>query len=345
MTSTHDSPVAAPREGVIAAHDPTTSILMWVWHLRYRSGASTRALTVVSSVLLLFAIAMFLLAESINTPLPIILVVNNALILIGYWLPGSHYRWVRSTLRQLNIHPWRAVRARVLRAGRWSSVVEVTDDGAPVVFQVWIDPAHRAMITDTAYLIRERGKRAVLRVPGSREMFPARVRGPVEPAEVPAVAVTERWAGLARDRLLWVAAQLALVLGVLSLVSALIWSSPYAIALAAGVFVCVLAVAAFVMRHRLADIRLPALVASGEWVRAAAAPSNWTTRRDSTANATATLRFDDGTTRVVTMPAASVDLLGAVVDSGTLWVTGTEGTVAAGFPGFPLLAVGTITRP
>ncbi|RLK55332.1 hypothetical protein [Actinokineospora cianjurensis] len=345
MTSTHDSPVAAPREGVVAAHDPTTSILMWVWHLRYRSGASTRALTVVSSMLLLFAIAMFFLAESTNTPLPIILLVNNALILIGYWLPGSHYRWVRSTLQQLTTHPWRAVSTRVLRAGRWSSVVEVVDDGAPVVFRVWIDPAHRAMITDTAYLIRERGKRAVLRVPGSREMFPARVREPISPGEVPAVSVTERWAGLARDRLLWMAAQLVLVFGVISLVSALIWFSPYAIALAAGVFVCVLAVAAFVMRQRLADFRLPALVASGEWVRAAAALGNWTARRDGTATAVATLRLDDGTVRVVTMPAASVDLLGAVVDSGSLWVTGTEGTVAVGFPGYPLLATGTIARP
>ncbi|WP_170224551.1 hypothetical protein [Actinokineospora cianjurensis] len=338
-----EPPIAAPPAGVIAVRDRTTSVLVRVWDQQYRPGISHRAMSGFFLLVVAFsALVQILAGDPDGSPSRIHLVTVVA-FLLGYLLPGSHVFWRPLALRRLGTEPWRAVPARVLRAGRRSAVVEVTDDGDPVRFTVWIDPAHLAMVTDTVYLVRGKGDRAVVRVPGSREPFPAKVsRRPVTPVEIPAVPVTQRWAEELRDRVRRVYAQAAVALGVVliiaeittpSLVTALIWL---------GFTLIVGLAVATTTRHRALDLRLPALVDSAEWLPAEADLGPWLAQHDGTVPATATLTFDDGTVRVVVMPAASVDLIGAISDSAELWITGIEGRVAVGFPGYPLLAVGEV---
>ncbi|WP_143073425.1 hypothetical protein [Actinokineospora terrae] len=279
-------------------------------------------------------------------------------------LPGSNSTWVNHGLPCLHSHPWQTVPARVLRRGRWSSLIEVTDDGL-TVFEVRIDPAHLAMITDSVDLVRGRGKWAVLRVPGSRELFPAKVSRPLlgvaEPAAVTesvagvtgqvsgaapesatavavpvsgAAGVTERWARTLRDRVLLVFAQLVLVWGV-GLVGLALVAAHY-VGVMWLVFVVVSGVfTALVVGHRGWDLVLPGLVGSGEWVRADAVLGVCETRRGGTARVVVVLRFADGGSREVVLPAASVDLVGAAGDSSSLWVAGNGRRVAVGFPGLP----------
>ncbi|MBM7772647.1 hypothetical protein JOD54_002851 [Actinokineospora baliensis] len=85
-------------------------------------------------------------------------------------------------------------------------------------------------------------------------------------------------------------------------------------------------------RHLLPNLRLPAVAT---WTEADAELSPWRARHDGTARATVTLTLPDGTTRTATLPAAPLDLLGAITDSSTLWVGGTTGRVVVGFPGYP----------
>ncbi|MGQ0842032.1 hypothetical protein [Actinokineospora sp.] len=94
------------------------------------------------------------------------------------------------------------------------------------------------------------------------------------------------------------------------------------------------------------DRRLPALVAAGEWTRVDAVLGPWRTRLDGTARAHGAIRLADGRVMAVTMPRAAVDLLGTVWETGALWFAGTPEpglTLAAGFPGYPLLAVARLS--
>ncbi|GLW95878.1 hypothetical protein [Actinokineospora globicatena] len=343
VPATAESPVPAPTTAVPATGDPTTAILHWLLSRRYRSTTTTSAVWATVIAATLFALAMSLLTDAENPSLPLVAAVCNGLVLLGYLLPGGNYLWLRSGLDQVRTRGWRTVRARVLRAGRWTALVEVVDDSAdPLVLSVRIDPAHLAMITDTAYLIRGRGRWAVLRVPGSRELFPAKVKrsgGDTSTVDLSTVDVTVRWAKSRRDAIFWLFGQLAVFLVAVLVVVAITMPSQY---LLVWWLVLVLVTGgglAIGLRFRLPDVTLPQLVRAGEWVRAGAALSAWTARRDSTASATATLRFADGIVRTVVMPAAPVDLLAAITDSSSLWVNGSGSRVAVGFPGYPLLAV------
>ncbi|SER61611.1 hypothetical protein [Actinokineospora terrae] len=340
MTGTGTPPVAAPRPEVVAAQDQVTSTLMRVWHLRYRFGATPRTFALSTGAFLLLGALQALLAGPTSATYAVYFIVFALGFQAWYWFPGSSLRWAHPALGLLRAQPWRVVPARVLRGGRWSAVVEVVDR-VPVELSVWIDPAHLAMITDTAYLVRH-GEQAVLRVPGSRAMFLARARGPVAAVEVPAVRVTERWARVLRERILLLPVQGALLVGAL-LLGVWLTDPPARLVVAmAGCYLLIAVVGLIAVSHRLADLRLPALVDSAQWTRADAALGPWKARRDGTAEAKVFLRFEDGAMRAVAMSAASVDLLGAVADSSELWTTGTEGRVAVGFPGYPLLAVGEV---
>ncbi|GLW95879.1 hypothetical protein Aglo03_66950 [Actinokineospora globicatena] len=334
-----DSPIPAPNTEAVAAQDPTTAILAWVWHMRYRTTASFRALWIVSLAFTLVGVALISIADIDNALRWIPLVVGNLLPTAVILSPMSNYRWVRWGLDQVNTHPWRSVPARVLHHGRWKAVIEVVDTtGTPVVLTVRIDPAHLAMITDSVLLVIGRSEWAVLRVPGSRELFPAKVRGPFpagEAVDLSGTDVTGRWAQVLRDRLLWNFLQIPVTFAVLLVFW---WASTISLVWFASCAVLLVLLVVLLSRHRFSDFRLPGLVRAGEWVRVDAALDPWKARRDGTASATATLRFADGTTRTAELSAATVDLLGAIFDNSAVWVAGTGDHVAVGFPGYPLVA-------
>ncbi|RLK55333.1 hypothetical protein [Actinokineospora cianjurensis] len=445
-----------------AIHDPITAILVRAWERRYRTGMSSRAFGVAGIAFCLVFWGLAALVDHFGLPGGLTALTPLLLAVLWVPLPGSNSTWVNHCLPHLHSHPWRQTPARVLRAGRWSAVIEATGDD-PAVYEVRIDPAHLAMITDSVDLVRGPGKWAVLRVPGSRELFPAKlsrsvvgvagravgvaepevgvlgsgaaervsgvavrasvmgepvsvavpetgvaepamgmtelaagmarpvagatarvsgstvpetgvaepamgVTGPVagavlsvagaaervsgvavpvsgmrEPAAgaVPVVGVarlvdgvTERWARTLRDRMLLVFAQLVLVWGVV-LVGLFLVAAHYVVVMWLVVVVISGLSTALVVGHRGRDLVLPRLVGSGEWVRADAVLGVWKARRDGTARVAVVLRFADGSSREAVLPAASVDLVGAVADSSSLWIAGTGSRAAVGFPGLP----------
>jgi len=104
------------------------------------------------------------------------------------------------------------------------------------------------------------------------------------------------------------------------------------------------AVAFLAHRHPMLH-RLPELVEAGPWTVVQASPRPWTARMDDTAVASVMIRLADGRMLTADLRSAPVDLLGTVWDTGTLWFAGEPEpgkTMAAGYPGYPLLAVATI---
>ncbi|CRK55652.1 hypothetical protein [Alloactinosynnema sp. L-07] len=91
--------------------------------------------------------------------------------------------------------------------------------------------------------------------------------------------------------------------------------------------------------------RLGELLGAGEWTKVSASLAPWQARMDGTTYGVATLRLPDGRVLLAAMPAAPVDVLGTVWDTGSLWLVGQPEpgrTLAVGFPGYPLLTAATI---
>ncbi|GAA3011624.1 hypothetical protein [Actinokineospora diospyrosa] len=339
---TAQCPVAPPESLLPAAADPTTTILMWVQHLR-------RTYLVHGTKFMFAAAAITAITGAINATAEfnfrfLAFPLFYCAIAVLQLSPLGPGRWALKT-DALQVLPWRPAPARVLRGRRATAALEVVVDGEPVVLDARIDPAHLAMVTDTVWLVPVEGPAFLLRVPGSRELFPARRGKPVEATAVAPVEVTERWALSLRGTLLSVAGQFGWGAGLAAVLGAVLLGPVAAALTLLSVVVIAVPVLALTLRHRLSDFRLPGLVRTADWVRAEAQLSPWRSRRDGTASATATLTLPDGTIRTATMPAATVDLLGAVFDSSTLWIGGTTGRVAVGFPGYPHVAVADLTSP
>ncbi|MBM7772646.1 hypothetical protein JOD54_002850 [Actinokineospora baliensis] len=331
-----ESPVAAPDPTVPAAADPTTVILMWVRHMRRTHMKFAARLMVVFAVWTLFSNLFLSTVEFSYRSLLLPLLYLAAVAWL--WSPLGVKPWENLPTDELQARPWRPVGARVLRGRRKMAVIEVLIGGEQVALDVRIDPAHLAMVTDAVWLVPVEGPWFMVRVPGSRELFSAR-RGKVVPvAEPAAVPVTERWARVLRDQLTSIAAQSAFGACLAAATGFVVFGFQVAAAASLAVVVIFLPALALGLRHRLPDFRLPTLVRAADWTRADAVLSPWRSRRDGTAAVTATLTLPDGTTRTATIPAATVDLLGAVFESSTLWVGGHTGRVAVGFPGYPHVA-------
>ncbi|SDC60030.1 hypothetical protein [Actinokineospora iranica] len=321
MTDTDAEVVRAPATDRPALSDATTAVL-----LRLRD--STRP-KIAAIVLLVFS-ALFVTLSSVVARLlsggGAISAFGALLSLAGAALSWTGVmilvrlrfasRWIPSAHAQLGSSPWRPVTARVVRTRAEMVTVEVEENGAFTALEVrGLRAAHRSVIgrTGEVWLVGPAADGwAVVRIDGSHEPFPARVRrkpvppgavsDPIDPAET-----SRRWVR-------WLRSQARRSLGL--------------------------------SRRRRGDLRLPELVEAGEWTRARAWAAPWIARLDGTAEATVTVQLDDGATLTASLPNASVDLLGTVWETGTLWFAGRPEagkTMAAGFPGYPLLAVARLT--
>lgn len=256
--------------------------------------------------------------------------------------------------RLLAERAWRPVSARVVRAGRWwpACRIEVTDSDAVGVLVVrGMTRAHSAVIarTGSVWLVGDIGSLAVVRVAGSHEPWLAK---PSHRSRSP-----KPMAGESDPTMLWARRLRRATLSSWSLVGCLpilgaavgVWAFPdrrwevlVAALFTAGVLIAALAFAIY--RHPMLH-RLPELVEGGPWTAVQASLRPWQARMDDTAEASAMIRLADGRTMTADMRSASVDLLGTVWDTGTVWFAGEPEpgkTMAAGYPGYPLLAVAVI---
>lgn len=267
-------------------------------------------------------------------------------------------RWLTlSTLsarkRLLTEQAWRPVSARVIRAGRWPACrVEVTDsDSVGVLVVRGMTRAHSAVIarTGSVWLVGDIGSLAVVRVAGSHE---------------PWLAKPSHWfrspkpmAGESDPTMLWARRLRRGTLSMWSIVGCMpilgaalgMWAVPdrpgavlVFVLSTTGVIVAALVFAMY--RHPMLH-RLPELVEAGPWTAVQASSRPWRARMDDTAAASVVIRLADGRTMTADIRSAPVDLLGTVWDTGTLWFAGEPEpgkTMAAGYPGYPLLAVAVI---
>ncbi|GLZ42680.1 hypothetical protein [Actinokineospora sp. NBRC 105648] len=339
--------------------DPTTALLFGL--RRDPRSVALRAFG-NAAVLAVFAVADLLVLSDDASGFFVLLVALTALLTITgvQWLKiGKRLRTSRDLLESA---PWRQARVVTLRGAKAYSVVEATEYdpdgrvGTTSLFQVFsLSSAHRGVLAreDQAWVVGpDQSGAAALRVAGSHEAWPA-VPADKRPTAVRVPAAdraepTHRWATLLRQRVLVLAMPVVVVLvlgafflGTVSdpdlLLVELVVSLAIAIAAAAPLWR---------KRYLLAEWRLPSLIKAGPWtqVRALAAPA--TARPDGTVAVTLTLWLPDGSVRTASLAAGTVDLLGAVAETGALWVAGAPvpgEVVAVGFPGYPMLAVAKIS--
>jgi hypothetical protein len=256
--------------------------------------------------------------------------------------------------RLLAEQAWRPVSARVVRSGRWwpACRIEVTDgDSVGVLVATGLNRAHSAVIarTGSVWMVGDIASLAVVRVDGSHEPWQAK-RSRWARSPKPMAGETDPtmlWAGRLRKATMWSWS----VVGCLPILGAAVgvWALPdhpwevlVAMLSTAGVLIAALAFATY--RHPMLH-RLSELVEAGPWTAVQASLRPWKARMDDTAEASVMVRLADGRMLMADMRSASVDLLGTVWDTGTLWFAGEPEpgkTMAAGYPGYPLLAVAVI---
>ncbi|GLZ42679.1 hypothetical protein [Actinokineospora sp. NBRC 105648] len=351
-TGTDIGVVPDPATDRPAAGDPTTEVILSGHRSRHRwlrlGPMLVLQVPLYSIALVLLVIGGRTLAASVAWA---VVLVGSLVASVLVW---RQIGWVPRGAELLTTQAWRPVTTRVVRVGWESTVVEIEENGAFVPLTVrGLPPAHRAMISRTgrAWLVGPAGALCVFRVDGAHAFWPAVVRTrPLRPAavveQVSAAEVSRRAAARARLDVLGPLAVLvpSTPLGGVFLTTVSPFNVPGAVmwlamVVLAGVLLLLQA------RYRWAGLRLPGLVEAGEWVAVSALLGPWRARLDGTAEATAVLTLPDGETRTARLPGASVDLLGTVWETGALWFAGQPepGTTrAAGFPGYPLLAVAKI---
>ncbi|HVK24792.1 MAG TPA: hypothetical protein VM677_25830 [Actinokineospora sp.] len=188
--------VRAPSTDRPASSDPTTAILVWS-RLRRRGylqgGAVLTAINVAVQVLLAVIGSGHMLAATTS-------VLAASAVFAYLVVQFGHIRDAPAVDALLGTQPWRPVDVRIVRGpvGLWTrSVVEVGD----VRFEAsGPSPAHLAVLarSGTAWLIGPDARgRAAMRIEGSHEAWPARVRlGSVKPGRLPVVGanVDRLWA-------------------------------------------------------------------------------------------------------------------------------------------------------
>ncbi|PPK61087.1 hypothetical protein V5P93_001602 [Actinokineospora auranticolor] len=352
MTATGARPVPDPIADRPAAEDPITAELLDL------AAAMANRLRLVGYVacaaLVLSAVptVINLSTGDLGGAAPWALLVLSQAVLLWYaYRPAGHRSWAAAAAVAMDRSPWRPVRARLVRAGRLSAVVEVADGaGFAPVRVLLFTRAHQVMVNrvGTVWLVGPERGWSFLRVAGSHSFFPARPLrhspGGTPVAAVEEHEVTRGVARTLRSLTLLPTLQIPLMVPVSYLASipigALDWW-PIAATSTALAVVGVLVP----LRLKWGNVRLPAMVDDGPWVRVPAHVTPWRVRPDGTATATVALHFDDGAKRTATLPAAGVDVLGAIWSTGSLWFIGSPDpgkTVAAGFPGCPLLAFAKI---
>ncbi|SDC59993.1 hypothetical protein [Actinokineospora iranica] len=273
-------------------------------------------------------------------------VVTTVLVLRGRRLG----RWLTAGAARMHAEPWRPVTARVVTGSWGTTTVEIEEAGTFTALRVaGLSKAHHTVIARTGkvWVVGPTEGWAVVRIDGSHEPWPARVpaRPPAPGAEffpVDSAATTRLWARKMCARVCaptWPMWWITGATCAFTLTGTSSWAKT-AVGLAAWTLIC--GEYLYANRRRLIDLRLPRLVEAGEWTRTEATLAPWEVLPEGAVAAKATVRLDDGTALVALLPNASVDVLGAVSDTGTLWFAGKPEagkTMAAGFPGYPLLAV------
>ncbi|OLR95247.1 hypothetical protein [Actinokineospora bangkokensis] len=334
-----------------ALADPTTAII-----LRLRADQST-GLAVVA-VLLAFCLTSALLVAAVGVSEYVIGHFAAALSLV-FALWAKHHlwgRWLRPARGPRLVHdrPWRALPALVVRGRtrQWASVVQVEEDGVRTAVRVTaLSRAHRAVLARTgrAWVVGpDEAGWAALRVDGTHEALPAKALHRVPAAKPePAFAPPEVCAAreLRADLLFaaWFLLAGYLFVGVMSLGVDYAVGKALLVGLGALTLVALLITPA--LWHLRVNLRLPALVAGARWQRVELSLAPWKARADGTARAAATVH--GGGDARLRLPAASVELLGTIWDTGAAWVSGELAAgawVAVGHPGYGPVAVARVER-
>ncbi|MBM7772643.1 hypothetical protein JOD54_002847 [Actinokineospora baliensis] len=322
--------------------DPTTDLLV-----RLRPRAEREVLrSPVFLTVLLAALTVFIVmyGNILLAVLPGVFCLLNLGVLSYLW---SLVRSSRRGAALLVDAYWRPTEVTVLRGSSISTDLS-TPSGALRV--LGLSTAHRPVLrrTGRAWIVGpDSSGDAAVRIEGSFEAYPAvRLAKAPAPGPVPKAETTDPtllWAkNLSARAWLLASPAVGLLVGVLAFVADVDLLVLLVITL---VVVLGLALGQVKNLHRWIDRKLPRLVAAGGWVAAGATLSPWTPRVDSSAETSVALRLDSGVVATVALPNALTDLLGAIVDTGGVWVAGTiapGNTVAVGFPGYPLVAAGTV---
>jgi hypothetical protein len=304
--------VTEPRNDRPAMDDPTTAALF--------QGMRKEGITAACGGVFLTALLIWVLLAAPtfgrNTvPLIVALVTSEVTVAVAVW---SRVRWLRPGGRLLRAQAWRPIPAKVARVGKrwWNSDVRL-DDGT-VLRVTRLSAAHHARIAVPA----RRSRRAA----GSE----------------PAVAgdVTVLAAAYLRTRSLGVVWAFGWVVAITAAWIALggTWGALGALTVAV--------VGIFAARGKLLDRRLPAFVASAEWTPFEVTLKPWGPGQGGHSDAAGRVWFDDGQSSPLRLPNASLDLLAAAHEAGTLWFSELPEpgkTLAVGFPGYPLLAVAKVS--
>ncbi|CRK55654.1 hypothetical protein [Alloactinosynnema sp. L-07] len=97
--------------------------------------------------------------------------------------------------------------------------------------------------------------------------------------------------------------------------------------------------------YRFGSWRLLSLI-EAEWAEVDVDLEPWAIRGDGTVKAEGTMRRADGVELAISMHSAPAELVGAMWETGVVWVAGEptpESAVAVGLPGYPLLAVARVS--
>lgn len=357
-----DEVVRPPATDRPALTDRTTAILLDVLARKVKSATSGFYLT---PVMLLSIGSPFLGGLIIEPPFLILYGIPVALFLLVFgqalFAQVRFGRWLPRARRLLAAQPWRPLPARVIS----SRVVEVGDGEPWRLRTTGMYDAVRQVIARTGrvWLVGPDAKGWVaIRVDGAHAPWPARKRRGRIKAAAPQIAdrgglrtaaddpVSASWARTASwllRRQLWPYVLIAVVFALLSV--ALGWVTHRVVpwVIFGLVFVIPCAVLLAVRLRRSRDHRkLPALLRIGPWRRVRAELRPWSTRPTGLADARGTVWLDNGVGLEIALPGANVDLLGTVWETGSVWLAGepaTGKTLAAGFPGYPVLGVAKLS--
>jgi hypothetical protein len=349
-----------------ALADPTTATLLTVVARRVKGTVSGFAL----APLLALSFGMSLIGGWAFR-WPIVILTGIQVGCMGIVLGQAGYaqvrfgRWLPSARRLLAMQAWRPVAATVVRRGSAvrGTVVAVHDGGD--------DPWHLRAAglydavgsviagTGRVWLVGPDAKGwLALRVDGVHAPWPARrVRWRSEPAarepEAPDRTgtaaddpVAASWAATASRLVLlrlWPIVFMIAAIALAAVALAITTSVVTQWVVFALVFILPCVIVGLVRLRRTRTVRaLPALLRAGPWVRVGARLGPWLARPSGVADASGTVLLDNGTTLAIALPDASVDLLGNIWETGTVWLAGEPAsgrTLAAGFPGYPVLGV------
>jgi hypothetical protein len=353
-----DQVVPPPETDRPALADPTTAALLTAITRRVRAATSGIALV---PLLVLAFVGYVLLGSAFDPGFVLLTGVQLACIaLLVATTTYAHLRYGRALpglRRLLAEQAWRPAAATVR-----GTVVELAD-GTALRVPGMPDPVLEVIVrTGRVWLVGpDRKGWLALRVAGGHAPWPARgVRSPGGPVRRPRPAgstgtaaddpVAAGWAAVAVRLMLlrlWPIGFIAVIFAVTAVGMGIATGTVTPWVVFAVVFVAPCLVILVVRLRRSREHRaLPTLLRAGPWTRVDVRLRDRKARQDATADATGVAQIDGGTALEIILPAANIDLLGTIAATGNVWLAGEPAagrTLAAGFPGYPLLGVARLS--